>query len=244
MTITLTPILTTETPYRLAELRERVRAALPSLFAWPDATLDGWIADAIRDYSSRLPRLWRYTLTLTTGIQAYSLPNDKGLLALGSVEYPAGEDPPEFVNLVSEWSTAFQNGDDVYALRGIADTTTIESDTAPGKIVFAETVTTGETAILSYYGLHTTPTVGDDDAQISVPRAHWRALIVFCVAMAWDDLALSEGLTVGSEARPLAEMAKRAEMAWNRYEQMIGQLLTTTKLTPTSASLSWGDIGL
>lgn len=244
MTIVLTPVVSTATSYQLTDLRSRVRAALPSVFSWPDATVDGWIADAIREYSSHLPRLWRYTLTLTTGTQSYDLPSDKGLLSLGSVEYPAGEDPPEFINLASEWTTAFQNGGDVYALRGIADTVAIESDTAPGQIVFAETVTTGETAILSYYGLHTVPTAGDADAQISVPQAHWRALIAYCVARAWDDLTLSEGLTLGTDGKTLAEAGKRAEAAWDRYQAIMTQLLESASLKASSAVVSWGDLGL
>lgn len=228
----------------LAILRGRVRAALPSIFSWPDATLDGWIADAIREYSAYFPRLWRYTLTLTTGTQAYDLPSDKGLLSLGSVEYPAGEDPPEFINLASEWTTAFQNGAEVYALRGVATTVAIESDSAPGRIVFAETVTTGETAILSYYGLHTVPTAGDTDAQISVPQAHWRALIAYCVARAWDDLTLSEGLVLGTDGKALAEVGKRAEAAWDRYQAIVTQLEDSASLKASSAMLSWGDLGL
>lgn len=228
----------------LAILRARVRAALPSVFSWPNATLDGWIADAIREYSSHLPRLWRYTLTLTTGTQSYDLPSDKGLLSIGSVEYPAGEDPPEFINLASEWASAFQTGDDVYALRGVANTVAIESDSASGRIVFAEQVTTGETAILSYYGLHTVPTAGDDDAQISVPQAHWRALIGYCVARAWDDLSLSEGLVVGMDGKALAEVSKRAEAAWERYQAIMTQLEDSASLKASSAILSWGDIGL
>ncbi len=228
----------------LVDLRVRVRAALPSVFSWPDATVDGWIADGIREYSSQLPRLWRYTLTLTTGTQSYNLPSDKGLLSLGSVEYPAGEDPPEFLNLVSEGTRAFRYGDDVYALRGIADSVAIEIDTAPGQIVFAEAVTTGETAILSYYGLHTVPTAGDDDAQISVPQAHWRALIAYCVARAWDDLSLSEGLVVGADGKALAEVGKRTEAAWERYQAIMGQLLESASLKASSAMVSWGDLGL
>lgn len=228
----------------LVDLRTRVRAALPSVFSWPDATVDGWIADAIREYSSQLPRLWRYTLTLTTGTQAYNLPSDKGLLSLGSVEYPAGEDPPEFINRASEWDATFRAGADVYALRGVSDALAIESDTASGQIVFAEPVTTGETAILSYYGLHTVPTAGDTDAQISVPQAHWHALIAYCVARAWADLTLTEGLTLGADGKGLAEAGKRTEAAWDRYSAIVTQLLESVSLKASSARVTWGDIGL
>lgn len=31
----------------LIDLRSRVRAALPSVFSWPDATMDGWIGPII-----------------------------------------------------------------------------------------------------------------------------------------------------------------------------------------------------
>lgn len=226
----------------LADLRARVRGALPTVLEWPNATLDGWIGDGIRQYSALAPRSWRYTLALTTGTQVYELPGDKGILSLDSVEYPAGEDPPEFLNEAAEWSGAFQRGGDVYALRGIDDTVAIAEDDAIGQIVFGPTVATGQSAVITYGGLHPAPAAGDDDAVISVPQAHWNVILAYCVARGWDDLALREGLVMGADGKPLMEISKRALAAWERYDGIMATLRPA--LGGAGAVVVWGDVGL
>ena len=75
---------------KLSDLRASVRLVLASATDWPDATLDGFIQDAIRFHSNYFPKRWRHTLTLATGTQAYDLPAEHGLKSIISVEYPAG----------------------------------------------------------------------------------------------------------------------------------------------------------
>jgi len=236
-------LLDAPTGRTLADVRVRVRAALPSVFKWPDATLDGWILDAIREYSGYLPRLWRHELALTTGTQVYDVPSDNGALSLESVEYPAGETPPEFLARSEEWSAAWLRGERVYALRGVATTTLLDEDVAQGQIVFCETVATGETAALNLRGLHTLPALDTD--QVSVPPAHWRAILAYCVARAWDDLSLQEGLTLGAEGKGLAAASKTASEAWARYEAILADLVQTATLgRATSAVVAWSGVGL
>jgi hypothetical protein len=161
------------------------------------------------------------------------------------VEYPAGEDPPEFLGLAEEWSPAWQRGEDVYALRGAADTVAIAADDAALSIVFGPTVATGESAVITYRGLYPTPAAGDEDAIVSIPQAHWTALIAYCVARAWDDLALREGIVMGADGRPLAEISKRGLAAWERYDGILRALQeTVSAMRPSSAVVSWGDYGL
>ena len=226
----------------LTTLRAALRLALPNATAWPNATLDAWIADAIRFYSLEFPRRWRYTLTLTTGTQAYALPGGHGFMSVESVEYPSGSSPPEFVQQVEESSAQFASGGDYYALRGIADTTAIASDTAAATIVFAETVATGEYAIITYRGLHPIPTAGSDSDQITVPTAHWEALIAFVDFRAHWELETDEALSVTTVSIILAQLGQEARRAWNRYKESIDRIRSLTG-TP-SAFVSWKDIGL
>jgi len=234
------------TPYTptatLTTLRAALRLALPDATAWPNATLDGWIADALRFYSVEFPRRWRYTLTLTTGTQAYALPGGHGLLGVESVEHPAGQSPPEFLEQVEERSTEFASGGVFYALRGIADTTAIESDTAAGTIVFAETVTTGESAVITYLGQHPIPAAGDDDAQITVPQAHWEALFAFVDFRAHWELETDEALNISTVSIVLAQLGQEARRAWNRYKETIDRIRSLTG--NLGASVSWKGIGL
>jgi hypothetical protein len=236
----------TSTPYvptaTLTTLRAALRLALPDATAWPNNTLDGWIQDAIRFYSVEFPRRWRYTLTLTTGTQAYALPGGHGFLGIEAVEYPSGQSPQEYLEQVAERSPEFASGGDFYAIRGSTDTTAIESDTAAGPIVFAETVTTGQYAIITYLGQHPIPAAGDDDAQITVPTAHWEALFAFVDFRAHWELETDEALSVSTVSIVLAQLGQEARRAWNRYKEVIDRIRSMTA-TPTG-TVTWKRIGL
>lgn len=209
----------------LADLRAQIRLLLASATDWPDATLDGYIADAVRFHSGQFPRRWRYSLSLTTGTQAYVLPGKHAIQSIRSVEYPTGEDPQIFLDAVEEWDDAFQDEEEVYALRGILDTTAIESDTDAAQIVFAETVTTGETAIIEYMGAHTIPTAADDDAQITVPTSQWEALIAFVDFRAHWELEADLACTVSNVSIVLGQLGQEARYAWNRYKEIMNALV-------------------
>jgi hypothetical protein len=227
----------------LSDLRTALRLALPDLTAWPNASLDAWVQDAIRFYSLEFPRRWRHTQSLTTGTQAYDLPGGHGFSSILSVEFPAGQDPPKYVAQVEEDSPQFASGGDFYALRGVSDAIADQKDdTAAGYIVFAQTVATGESANITYYGAHPLPTAGDDDAQITVPVAHWEALLAFVDFRAHWELETDEALSVSTVSIVLAQLGQEARRAWNRYKETIDRIRTLTG-TP-STLVSWKDIGL
>ena len=181
-------------------------------------------------------------MSLTTGTQTYALPGGHGLLSVESVEYPSGQSPPNFVQQVEERSPQFASGGDFYALRGIGDTTAIELDTATAAILFAETVTTGQSAVITYLGQHPIPAAGDDDAQITVPQAHWEALFAFVDFRAHWELETDEALNISTVSIVLAQLGQEARRAWNRYKEVIDRLRSLTS-TPSSV-VTWKDIGL
>lgn len=224
--------------HTLATLRTQCRQLLASTTDWDNTTLDRFIADAIRFHSAQFPRRWRYSLTLTTGTQAYSLPGSHTIHGIRSVEYPTGEDPQVFLDTVEEWDDRFQNQDEVYALRGIADDTAIEADTAAANIVFAETVATGETAIIEYIADHPIPAAGDNDALITVPTHHWEALIAFVDFRCHWELESDEAVTVTTVSIILASLGQAARMAWNRYKEIMNALVSQQSQT---AIVDWAS---
>jgi hypothetical protein len=222
----------------LATLRARCRLTLADATAFPDATLNAWLGDAIRFYSQEFPRTLRYTLTLTTGTQAYALP--VGCLGVDLVEYPAGEDPPEYVCLVNEDHGDFANESDVYALRGPADSVGATTDTVNTYIVFAETVTTGETAVITYRGHHRVPT-GDTEVT-SVPEAHTEALIAFVEFRSQWKLEADEAVNLSDVSIILSQLGQEARLAWRRYKEIIERLQAQA---PSPAGMVyWGKLGL
>jgi hypothetical protein len=224
----------------LADLRPQIRLHLASETDWPDATLDGWIADAIRFYSVQFPREYYHDQSLTTGTQTYDLPGDHGFHGIVSVEYPTGEDPQSFLDEVDEWDDAFQDQDDVYCIMPVDDTTAIASDTEAGSIKFAETVATGETARIRYLGTHRLPDAGDDDAQITVPPRHWEALIAFVEFRSHLELETDEAVTVSNISIILAQLGQEARYLWNRYKEVMTRL-EYLESAGQSAIIDWSE---
>lgn len=208
-----------------SDLRTVIRLYLASTSDWPDATLDKWIAEATRFYSAQFPRSRRYTLTLTTGTQAYALPAAHDILQILTVEYPTAETPQSFIAPVPESSQSFADADPVYALRPAADTVAANSDTVAAYIVFAETVTTGEYAYIDYLTTHRIATADTDI--VTVPASHWEALEAFCLFRSYVELESDEAVTVDSSnvSIVLAQLGQSVRSAWFRYKNVMDRLM-------------------
>lgn len=227
----------------LSALRAQCRVLLPSTTIWPDATLDRFIQDAIRAYSSEFPRQWRYTLNLTTGTQEYDLPGEHGFLGIVSVEYSVGEDPRRYLFLADERDGFFRAGGEAYALRlGVADTISATADDTVGTILFAKTVTTGESAALVYLGLHHVPAVAANTDIITVPDVHHEALIAFVDFRCHWQLEVGEAAAPNEASIILSVLGLNGRRAWQRWREIM------VVLRPVEASQSgrieWGGVGL
>lgn len=208
---------------QLTDLRALIRVTVADTTEWPNATLDAWIGQAVHFYSAHFARRWRKTLTLTTGTQAYALPSGHGFVSLLAVQYPSTE--YTFLRQVNEYDRDFEAKDDVYALRGQEDSTAVNADDAAGWIVFAETVTTGQYAIIDYLGAHLAPTVGDDDADITVPNAHLEAITAYVEFMAHlkSECDMTDEAT--DTAVALAQLSDGTRRCWNRYKDVMDRLM-------------------
>ena len=61
---------------------------------WSDTTLKAWVKDAVRQYSIHFPLIAELSGAATTGTYEYDF--DAVCLGIIEVEYPTGEDPPEY----------------------------------------------------------------------------------------------------------------------------------------------------
>jgi len=228
----------------LSALRATVRRQITLATTWPDETLDGWLGDAVRDYSREFPRRLRKILTLTTGTQAYNLPGGQAFLNILQVEYPAGQSPPIMLWQSSKDASEFQNGGYAYALQAPVDSTAPELDVAAGQIVFAQTVTTGQTAAIEYEALHSVPAIADDDAIITVPDVHHELLIAF--------VEFRQAAQLNNDARwrqciandKLSELSSDSRWTWERYTGLLKELRATAPRLATGGNVTWHDIGL
>jgi hypothetical protein len=231
-----TPVTAGSAP-NLAGLRSQVRLTLPSTTDWPDATLDKWIGDAIRLYSAQLPRTWRHALSLTTGTQEYALPGGHSFRCVLSVEYPVGQVPQVVLRQVDPWNDAFTYGYPVYAVLPVDDATVLASDDTVEYILFAQAVSTGETARIPYLAGHPVPT--QDADYITVPTSHWEALIAFVDVRAHWELEVDEAAS--PETSPstvhLSQLGEEGRRAWNRFKEVMNVLASLE--SGRSAVLPW-----
>lgn len=226
----------------LTELRALCRLSLADTTAWPNATIDAWIIAGIRLYSAHFPRHWRAELELLEGVNEYVLPGGHEHVALLSVEYPAGEDPPRFCRLVAEGSAAFASGGDYYALRGASAS---GSAAQVGQVVLAKDTELGDTCYVEYLAAHTLPAVGSDATVIMVPAQHVEAIVSFVEFCALHELEADEAAALDETTIALSQLGQQARRAWLRYKEVMDRLVwlwpgPATGLGP----IVWGDIGL
>jgi hypothetical protein len=215
----------------LAALRAQTRVLLASTEDWPDATLDAFISDAIRFYSHEFPKRWRHTLPLVAGQQAYPLP--AGAASVLSVEYPAGQRPPRFLERSSPWAPGFGAGAPAYALRGADDGA---AGSEAGELLFAEAVAAGQEAVIEYFGLHALPQADGDP--LTVPQAHWEALVAFVDFRCHWELETDEAATVTNISVILSQLGEEGRRAWIRFKEVMARLEWTDR--GQSAVVAWG----
>ena len=229
----------------LADLRASCRALLASTTDWPDGTMDKFIADAIRTYSAEFPRHRCHTLTLVTGTQAYALPGGLDLQGIVGVRYPVSDEPARFLFQTGEEEALFQAGGNAYALRlGEADTVAVTAAATVGTLVFAETVTTGETALIEYLDSHHVPAVAANTDVITVSDSHWEALIAFVDFRCHWELETDESYNVTPGALTLSQLGENGRRAWNRWREVMARLTPARPVSSRRGLVDWSGIGL
>ena len=102
------------------------------------------------------------------------------------------------------------------------DDVDIDYDTVMGRLVFAESVTTGETAILTYEAVHTAVTADDD--VLTVPETHMEAVIAFVDFRAHWEAESDEAYSASSSTLVLSQLGETGRRAWNRWREVMGIL--------------------
>ena len=224
----------------LADLRGQCRVFLTSETIWPSETLTAFINDAIRAYSNEKPRRLRHSLALITGTQAYDLPRGRGFMRLLAVEYRAGDHPPIYLAQVEEWDPSFGGAGQVYALRAAADDIDADDDSVLASIIFAEPVSTGETAVLTYEAVH--DAVSDDNDVLTVPEAHMEAIIAFVDFRAYWEAESDKTYSAASTSLILSQSGENGRRAWNHWREVMGRLGPVGGWRPKNQD--WGETGL
>jgi hypothetical protein len=221
----------------LADVRAACRLTVAAT-AIADATLDGWIGDALRFYSVQFPRRARVDLDCTAGTQEYPLPDDVGdiyrVLEVGLIQ--AGAAHP--LQLVTPLSPRMIGGGRYCAVV----TAAIEDTTNAFAILVAEPVATGDVLQVTVLCSWPIPTVGSADDVVLAPAGHLEALIAFVEFRVHWALETDEAFAVSTVSVVLSQLGENARRAWNRYKEVTDQLQWL--MPAPSGRVVWGKIGL
>jgi hypothetical protein len=143
---------------------------------WAAADIQQWIVDAIADYSIHFKRELSQDLTTLLNDRMYDLPDV--CFGIVSVEYPQGEDPPEYLHPRSHTHPDF------WITEGYYDYIINGNDTDQDELWISDKPAASETIRVRYLAHHDLPTETTDN--LTVPDEHqfllrnyvlWRAAI-------------------------------------------------------------------
>ena len=215
--------------YTRQQLRDLCRRRLGDEtvpYKWSDLQVNQWINDAIADYSVHFPRTIELKIDCTASTHAYDLPADcHGVI---SVEYPKGEDPPEYLILSDRFANDFYIYDDRYAVQGSGDA----SD--PGQLWISAVPTASEDINIVYLGDHA---YLDDDADTeTIPDRHLELIMLYVRWAAFQELATTESSNPDPTSLALSTLELNAYRAQRLYLQSLDK---AERLESKSASTPW-----
>lgn len=156
---------------------------LTSPFKFSDDQVNQWINDSIAYYSIHFPQTLSIKIDCIDDDREYNLP--AGFIQIQSVEYPDGEDPPEYLYRRSLTHPDFWSEDGFYAIRAAT------TDTSIAILFISEEPSTGEDIIVIYDGEHTF--LDDDDTdELTVLERHLDLVILYVRMAAYQSLATVE----------------------------------------------------
>jgi hypothetical protein len=200
----------------LLQLADRCQLALndSGVGTWPQATVEAWVLDAIRDYSQYFPRVRTSTTTITTPgstPHVFDLPGD--FLAVVLVEFPDGEDPPEYLQLRSRTRDGFWDYTGFYDIEPSHDAATA------GKLYLSESPTAGEAYTLTWLAPHDTDL--DPGDTITVPEDHESLLLLYVLWQATRERMATQEQDPDTTIHILQQMVKAAEQAEADYRRAL-----------------------
>jgi hypothetical protein len=203
----------------LAQLADRAQLTLNDSAAgtWPQATVEAWVLDAIRDYSQTFPMT--STCTLVVGSvdpdHHFHLPID--IIAITHVEYPGLQDPPVFVKRRARTHSQF------YGYEGYYDIQYFDDAQTPPIIYLSQEPTIGQRINLTYKVAHLSTL--DPGDSITVPEQHESILILYVLWQAFKERLSTEeqdpDTTLAGAVTLLQQLVKGATQAEAEYRRAL-----------------------
>lgn len=217
----------------LVQLADRAQNAISDAAAgsWSQATIEEWCNEAIRDYSLRFPRELEATQAVGALDRKYDLPARFG--AMLTVEYPDGEDPPEYL------TRRDHRGGGFWDYEGYYDIVNHGASAVADELWISEKPSAGETIRYWYQTDHDFALASG--GTLTVPGRHEHILIAFVLWSAWRELTSGEMQSpTSSSSLLMSQMQQNEAGAWSRYRELVR--VAEQKLAGQSAAIAWSEV--
>ena len=199
----------------LLQLADRAQLALndSGVGTWPQATVEAWCLDAIRDYSQYFPRTRSSTTTIAVDDAGHEFDLPSDFLGMVLVEFPDGEDPPEYLERRSRTCSGFWDYEGYYDVETSGDAATA------GTLYLSEEPANGEAYTLTWLAPHDTDL--DSGDTITVPEDHESILILYVLWQATRERMATQEQDPDTTIHILQQMVKAAQQAEEEYRRAL-----------------------
>jgi hypothetical protein len=202
--------------YTLAAFRATLRSVLKDKTVWRDTMLNGWINDAVRDYSNYFPMEAWYKIDCSANVREYELSTALEVLGVINVEYPDGRTPPRYLQRLSETHPNFWDGP-YYDIRQPNMNMLTQGEPAIYPyLVIGEKPAAADDIIIRYLTVHRVPS--QDCAYFTIPDEHFEAIRLFVYWKAIASIALDQDIDAGRKSNIMTALGgttKDAEYAYH-----------------------------
>ena len=193
-----------------------------------DVDLNQWIADAIGEYNQHFSQELSDSIALVTNTHIYSLIVYVATIKdVVRVEYPEGEDPPEYmVRRAYDDPRGFWDGG-YYDLRGMG------AGAQPAELILGPSPSTGETMRLWYLADYAYP--DSDGEQLQAPDRDLNLLAAFVRWRAIVSLESREMASPNLSTNVLGTLGTNSHLARKQFDAM----LKSRKVRNPGTVISW-----
>ena len=201
----------------LAELADRAQITLNDSGAgtWPQATVEAWVVEGIRDYTQNFPRTIRTTITVSGASPGHEFSLTADYIAMLNVEYPGDQSPPVYLKRRCRTHPRF------YGYAGFYDVEPTNDQTEVPTLYLSEEPGDGEKITWTAKCHHDTTLASGDD--ITVPEHHEGLLLLFVLWTAFRERLATEeqdpDTTLAGHVTLLQQLVKGAAQAEKEYKE-------------------------
>jgi hypothetical protein len=205
----------------LAELADRAQVMLNDAGAgtWPQATVESWICEAIRDYSQTFPMNARVTVSVSGANPGHVFDLFTGIIAVTLVEYPDGESPRVYLKRRDRRNPNF------YGTPGYYDIWMTEDQTSEPQLYLSVEPSDGEDIGVEVTKHHPVPASSGTD--LTVPMHHECILLLYTLWAAFRERLATEeqdpDTTLAGAVTLLQQLVKGSEQAEAAYRRALAE---------------------